>query len=57
VAAKYLEQHAALRQKLEEKKKGDPNFAASAEAQLDFVYKNSPYYEPGHMRYPVYRLK
>ena len=25
-------------------------------AKLDFIYKNSPYYEPGHNRYPVYRL-
>ena len=32
-------------------------FAASAPAQLDFIYKNSPYYEPVHNRYPVYRLK
>lgn len=56
VAAIYLEQHPELRTRLEEKKKADEKFAASASAQLYFVYKNSPYYEPAHLRYPVYRL-
>jgi len=56
VAATYLQQHPELKQQLEEKKKADPKFAASASAQLDFVYKNSPWYEPAHLRYPVYRL-
>ena len=56
VAATYLASQPALQQQLEEKKKADPKFAASANAQLDFVYKNSPYYEPAHLRYPVYRL-
>jgi hypothetical protein len=56
LAAKYLQQHPELKQQLEEKKKADTTFAASADAQLDFVYKHSPYYEPEHLRYPVYRL-
>jgi Zinc carboxypeptidase len=56
VAASYLAQHPELKTKLEVKKKEDAKFAASAAAQLDFVYKNSPYYEPTHLRYPVYRL-
>ena len=56
VAADYLKQHPELRAQLEEKKKTDTAFAASASAQLNFVYKNSPYYEPAHLRYPVYRL-
>ena len=56
VAATYLASQPALQQQLEEKKKADPKFAASANAQLDFVYKNSPYYEPAHLRYPIYRL-
>jgi hypothetical protein len=56
VAAKYLQQHPELKQRLEEKKKTDTTFAASADAQLDFVYRNSPYYEPVNMRYPVNRL-
>jgi hypothetical protein len=55
LAASFLKDHPELRIKLEEKKKGDSAFAQNAEAQLDFVYKNSPYYEPAHLRYPVYR--
>ena len=55
VAEKYLAENPLLKQHLEEKKKADTAFAASASAQLNFIYKNSPYYEPAHMRYPVYR--
>lgn len=56
VAAQYLQQHPELQKQLQEKKKTDSTFAADASAQLNFVYKNSPYYEPAHLRYPVYRL-
>jgi hypothetical protein len=56
VAADWLNKNPDLRKQLEEKKQADPKFAANANAQLDFVYKNSPYYEPAHLRYPVYRL-
>ena len=57
LAAEVLKKDPELRAKLEEKKKTDEKFAANGSAQLDFIYKNSPYYEPGHNRYPVYRLK
>lgn len=57
VAAAYLKEHPELRNELEAKKKSDEKFAANASAQLDFVYKQSPYYEPAHMRYPVFKLK
>lgn len=57
LAAEVLKKDPALKAKLEEKKKADEKFAANGSAQLDFIYKNSPYYEPGHNRYPVYRLK
>ena len=56
LAAEVLKKDPALWARLEEKKKGDEKFAANSSAQLDFIYKNSPYYEPGHNRYPVYRL-
>ncbi len=56
VAAEILKTSPDLRKKLEEKRKSDPKFAASAEAQLDFVYKNSVYYEPNHRLYPVGRV-
>ncbi|WP_299754129.1 M14 family zinc carboxypeptidase [uncultured Pontibacter sp.] len=56
LAAEYLEQKPKLRQQLEERKKQDPEFAKSARAQLDFIYKNSPHYEYTHQMYPVGRL-
>ncbi|MBP6432400.1 MAG: hypothetical protein KA319_11595 [Ferruginibacter sp.] len=56
VAAEVLKNNQAIKQKLEAKKKEDEKFAANASAQLDFIYKNSSYYEPSHNRYPVYRL-
>ncbi|TDO28485.1 M14 family metallopeptidase [Sediminibacterium goheungense] len=57
VAAKYLTEHPEVRAELEARKKADEKFAANANAQLDFVYRQSPYYEPAHMRYPVFKLR
>jgi len=56
-AAAYLKAHPELRQQLEDRKKTDEAFAKSAQAQLDFIYRNSPYYEPVHNQYPVCRVK
>jgi Predicted carboxypeptidase len=56
IAARYLQEHPLIKSKLEERKKTDTAFAKSAFAQLDFVFKNSPWYEPAHMQYPVYRV-
>lgn len=56
VAEKFLKDNPDIRKKLEEQKKTDSAFAKNGPAQLNFIYKNSPWYEPAHMRYPVYRL-
>lgn len=56
IAAKYLKKNPSVRQKLEERKATDTAFAKNAYAQLDFVFKNSPWYEPAHLQYPVYRV-
>ncbi len=56
IAADVLKNDAILREKLETKKRADPKFAQDSNAILDFIYKNSPYYEKAHLRYPVYRL-
>ena len=56
LAAQVLRNNPDLKKKLEDKKATDPKFAANSATQLDFIYKNSPYYEPGHNRYPVYRI-
>ncbi len=56
VAAQYLKEHPEVKTRLEERRASDTAFAKSAQAQLDFVYKNSPWYEPAHLTYPVYRV-
>lgn len=56
VAATYLKDHPELRAAFDQKKQSDPVFDTNTDAQLNFIYKNSPYYEPAHLRYPVYRL-
>ncbi len=56
LAAEVLKNDPELKKKLDDKKSADSKFASNGTAQLDFIYKNSPYYEPGHNRYPVYRL-
>ncbi len=55
LAADYLAQHPDLAAELERAKAADPDLAASARAQLAFIYDRSPYYEPTHRRYPVLR--
>lgn len=55
-AAELLKKDPALRKKLTLKKAEDPSFAEDGRAQLDWVYKNSPYYEKSHLRYPIYRI-
>lgn len=57
IAGKFLKDHSELRSALEQRKAADTAFAKSAGAQLDFVYKNSPYLEPDYLRYPVYRVQ
>lgn len=57
VAAQWLKANPALQQQLDEKKKNDPAFAKNSNAILNWVYKNSPYYEPVHLRHPVFRIE
>jgi hypothetical protein len=57
LAADLLARDGQLKEKLEAQKRSDPTFAADPAAQLDFVYRNSPYYEQTHRRYPVFRVK
>jgi hypothetical protein len=56
VAAELLKKEPELKKKLETEKAKNPELAKSAAAQLNFVYKNSPYFEPTFMRYPVGRM-
>lgn len=55
-AAAYLAGNPELKNKMDERKRTDTSFAKSARAQLNFVFQNSPWYEPDHLQYPVYRV-
>jgi hypothetical protein len=56
LAAEVLRKDPSLQARLEEKKALDPAFEKDASRILDFIYKNSIYYEKEHRRYPIYRL-
>ncbi len=56
-ALELLKNDPKLRADFEEKKKTDKAFAENDRAQLDFIYKRSPYYEWTHNRYPVVRVE
>ncbi len=54
-AARLLNEDATLKAAFEKKKAEDKAFSKSGEAQLDWIYRNSVYYEKSHLQYPVYR--
>lgn len=55
-AAQILKDNPKLKTELEQKKTSDATFAKNPEAQLDWIYKHSVYYEKAHLQYPVYRI-
>ena len=55
-AAEFLKGSPSVKKMLDDRKASDTAFARNGAAQLEFVYRNSPYYEPAYMRYPVFRL-
>ncbi|HVZ97891.1 MAG TPA: M14 family metallopeptidase [Chitinophagaceae bacterium] len=57
LAARILKKDATLRQNFLQKKSADSSFAKNPEAQYDYIYKHSPWYEPEHLKYPVYRIE
>jgi hypothetical protein len=56
IAATYLNQNKDLKDSLAKKMELDEQFAKNPRAQLDFVYKNSPYYESAHLKLPIYKV-
>lgn len=56
LAKQLLDKNPEMKAEFEKKKSEDPKFADSGEAQLDWVYRHSDYYEKSHMEYPVYRI-
>lgn len=56
LAKQLLDKSPEMKAEFEKKKSEDPKFADSGEAQLDWVYRHSDYYEKSHMEYPVFRI-
>jgi hypothetical protein len=56
-AAALLKNDPDLRKKLEAEKAKNPEGMKTAEAQLDYVYEHSDYFEKTYMRYPIGRLQ
>ena len=56
LALKILDKNPKLKVKFEEKKKNEKDFADQWYAQLDWIHKQSKYYEKAHLQYPIYRL-
>jgi len=56
-AAELIKNDPGLLEKLNKKRAENKEFANNGTAQLEFIYKNSPYYEKTHLRYPIARLK
>jgi hypothetical protein len=51
-----LKDNPKLKAEFDLKKQSDVNFINNPEAQLDWIYKHSVYYEKAHLQYPVYRI-
>lgn len=56
IALKLLEENQSLKDSFFLKKENDKQFSENWYAQLDYIFKKSPYYEPAHLQYPVYRV-
>jgi hypothetical protein len=56
VAAQLLVENSAIKKAFEAKLASDADFAKSPNAQLDFIYKSSTYYEKAHLRLPVFKV-
>ena len=55
-ATQLLKENPKLKAEFDLKKQSDVNFINNPEAQLDWIYKHSVYYEKAHLQYPVYRI-
>ena len=56
-AVTILQRNPSSRRAFEAKKQAEPDFAKNARAQLDYIYRNSDYYEISHKRLPVFRIE
>lgn len=56
MAYQFLEENPNIKEAFEKKRHEDPVFKANSYRQLEWIHKNSPYYETSHRRYPVIRI-
>ena len=56
LALKLLESNRELRDSFELKKAEDDFFREDPQAQLQWIYQQSDFYESAHLQYPVYRI-
>lgn len=56
LAMDILKQNPILKESFEKKKMEEAKFAESGSAQLDWIYRNSIYFESSYLTYPVYRV-
>ncbi|NMH87866.1 M14 family metallopeptidase [Flavivirga algicola] len=56
-ALELLNNNPELKEAFEHRKKDLPAFNNNWYAQLDWIHKQSRYYETAHMQYPIYRIK
>lgn len=56
LANEILESNTVLRDSFYARKERDKTFNDDAQAQLNWIYRQSDYYERSHLQYPVYRI-
>ncbi|MCL7754687.1 M14 family metallopeptidase [Polaribacter sp. Z022] len=56
IAEEILISNLEIKKAFEEKLKSDIKFAENPRMQLNFIYKNSAYYETAHLRLPVFKI-
>lgn len=57
IAADLLKKDSSLKEKIKAKRESDLKFNTDSGAILDFIYKNSAFYEKAFLQYPVYRIE
>lgn len=55
-AVELLKENPELKKNFEQKKLIDLEFSKDGKAQLDWVYRNSKYFEKSYLQYPIYRI-
>lgn len=56
IAEQFLNENLEIKQEFNEKLKTDKKFSQNPSAQLNWIYKKSPYYEKAHNLLPIYKV-